>query len=295
MIITTLHGGLGNQMFQYAVGRALSVELNQPLHLNISRFNNYHLHNGFELAKIFFGPMSIASTTHMREVLGWRAYPLSQGLLNRQAFTFLRGGNYVVEPHFHYWPEIRNASTDVVLIGYWQSEKYFQLIQSLIRNDFSFRLPISERNAKIAKEMQGCNSVSLHVRRGDYLKTKFSTSIHALCSTDYYQLAIKQICERVKNPKLFIFSDDIPWVKSNLKIEIPCDFIDHNRGSESYNDMRLMSYCSHHIIANSSFSWWGAWLGKSNKQIVFYPKNWFRELKYDTSDLTPSSWRAINA
>jgi Glycosyl transferase family 11 len=295
MIITTLHGGLGNQMFQYAVGRALSVELNQSLRLNISRFNNYQLHNGFELAKIFAGPMNISSANHLRDVLGWRACPFIQRLLNQQAFSFLRGGSYLVEPHFHYWPEIRNASKDVILTGYWQSEKYFQSIESLIRDDFIFKLPMSEQNVKIASEMQSGNSVSLHVRRGDYLKPKSSTSIHALCSTDYYQLAIKQICERVENPKLFIFSDDISWVRSNLKIEIPCDFIDHNRGSESYNDMRLMGFCSHHIIANSSFSWWGAWLGKSNRQIVFYPKNWFNIPDYDVSDLAPSSWIPIIA
>ena len=127
------------------------------------------------------------------------------------------------------------------------------------------------------------------MRRGDYVSNKKTNSMHGVCSLDYYRNAIKTILKRVENPVFFVFSDDIAWVKNNLVIDAPNVFIDHNSCMESYNDMRLMSLCQHHIIANSSFSWWGAWLGTNSNKIVIAPKQWFAHTK-STDDLIPVAW-----
>ena len=158
-----------------------------------------------------------------------------------------------------------------------------------IRADFTFRLPLENKNAELAKQINQVNAVSLHVRRGDYVNNPKTTATHGLCSLDYYQASIRYVAERVQQPHFFIFSDDIDWVQSNLKIDFPCVYVQHNRGAESYNDMRLMSLCRHHIIANSSFSWWGAWLNPRSEKIVIAPRKWFAN-QTDVQDLFPAGW-----
>jgi hypothetical protein len=146
-----------------------------------------------------------------------------------------------------------------------------------------------EKNQLIAQEIGQSNAISLHVRRGDYVHNSNTLATHGLCSLDYYQTAINYITERVAQPNFFIFSDDITWVKDNLKVDFKCRFVDHNHGTESYNDMRLMSLCQHHIIANSSFSWWAAWLNPNHKKIVIAPRQWFVN-DNNVSDLFPQNW-----
>jgi hypothetical protein len=133
------------------------------------------------------------------------------------------------------------------------------------------------------------NAISLHVRRGDYANNPKTKATHGLCSLDYYQASVRQMAQKVARPHFFIFSDDMEWVQGNLKIDFPCVFVEHNRGAESYNDMRLMSLCKHHIIANSSFSWWGAWLNPNMEKIVIAPRKWFAS-QTAVPDLFPAGW-----
>jgi hypothetical protein len=289
MIISQIIGGLGNQMFQYAAGRALSLERNQPLLLDIARFAGYGLHQGFELERVFLRQVKIATKAEVYSILGWQSLPGIKRVLARPCMTaFLRDG-FVVEPHFHYWPEINQVPNDCYLVGHWQSEKYFQKHSSKIRADFTFKLPLSGKNADIAEQIGRVNAVSLHVRRGDYVKNPKTTATHGLCSLDYYHTAIRYIYETVEQPYFFIFSDDMAWVKEHLKIDAPCQYVDHNQGKESFNDMHLMSLCKHHIIANSSFSWWGAWLNSSPEKIVIAPNKWFAN-QNNIKDLLPNDW-----
>jgi hypothetical protein len=148
---------------------------------------------------------------------------------------------------------------------------------------------LSGKNADIAEQIGRVNAVSLHVRRGDYVKNPKTTATHGLCSLDYYHTAIRYIYETVEQPYFFIFSDDMAWVKEHLKIDAPCQYVDHNQGKESFNDMHLMSLCKHHIIANSSFSWWGAWLNSSPEKIVIAPNKWFAN-QNNIKDLLPNDW-----
>ena len=289
MIISHIIGGLGNQMFQYAVARALAIHTNQPLFLDVSSFSNYQLHNGFELTRVFDGQKLLSTKDDMRQVLSWQSNPLVKKFLLRPEFSRLRSKHLIVEPHFQYWPDLQKVSGSIYLTGYWQSEKYFKSAEQIIRTDFAFKQPMSADNQALANEMAQVNAVSLHIRRGDYIKNAVTLATHGLCSLEYYQMAIKHIAEHVMQPKFFIFSDDVAWVKDNLAIEFPCHNVDINHGTNSYNDMRLMSMCKHNIIANSSFSWWGAWLNQNVSKIVIAPNKWFSN-DNNVSDLYVKGW-----
>lgn len=289
MVISNLIGGLGNQMFQYAVGRALSLERDVPLRLDISDFANYELHQGFELQRVFNCTADIANETDVRTKLGWQYMSSVRRVVSRSSMAALRRKAFVIEPHFHYWHGIKNVPSDCYLKGYWQSEQYFLEAATQIRREFSFKLPLEQKNTEIANQIQQTNAISLHVRRGDYVSNYKNIKTYELCSLDYYRSSIHYISERVQNPNFIIFSDDVAWAKKNLKIDFPHQYIANNQGSESYNDMRLMSLCKHHIIANSTFSWWGAWLNSKTDKLVIAPKNWFFN-QTNVKDLLPMSW-----
>lgn len=289
MIVSQILGGLGNQMFQYAAGRALSLKYDVPLLLDVSGFSSYGLHQGFELDRLFCGDTKIANELDVRNILGWQNLPGVRRILSRSSMKSFRSKKFVFEPYFQYWQAIKNVPNDCYLMGCWQSEKYFSVIAKQIRKDFVFRPKMNSQNVQLALNISQVNAISLHIRRGDYANNPKVTATHGLCPISYYQDAIKYISNQVEQPYFFVFSDDMIWAKENLKIDLPCIYIDHNQGAESYNDMRLMSLCQHHIIANSSFSWWGAWLNPSPDKIVIAPKKWFATTR-NTKDLLPQSW-----
>jgi hypothetical protein len=289
MIIVNVIGGLGNQMFQYAAGRSLSLDIEQPLRLDVSGFANYGLHQGFELDSVFACPIKRATAENVHEILGWQSKPFAKRILSRPFLARLRRHSFIVEPYFHYWPGLSHVPCDSYLSGYWQSEKYFKAHEEVIRRDFAFKEVLSGRNKDIAEQIASSNAVSLHVRRGDYVNNPKTQAAHGLCSVDYYQTAIRYVSEGVDQPHFYVFSDDIPWVKDNLKFDFSCQYVDHNKGKASYNDMHLMSLCRHHIIANSSFSWWGAWLNPNPEKIVVAPRNWFAN-DNNVDDLLPQAW-----
>jgi len=292
MVISHIIGGIGNQMFQYAAGRSLSLKYDQQLLLDLSDFTNYRLHHGFELSRVFNVMAKSAEASTIDEMLAWRANPLIKKILRRPQFVWLRGNKFVVEPHFNYWPSLFNRVDDCYLYGYWQSERYFKPFESVIRKDFTFREPLAGRNSELASEIAQTQSVSLHVRRGDYLSDSKTGTIMHVCSLEYYRNAISYIAERVERPVFYIFSDDLAWVRQNLSMAFPCIYVDHNRGAESYRDMQLMSLCRNQIIANSSFSWWGAWLNSNSEKLVVAPWNWFRNGTNDR-DLIPPEWMRL--
>lgn len=292
MIAVRLIGGLGNQMFQFALGRALSIAHNVPLRLDVSGFSNNSLHQGFELNRIFKGPIALAATSDLHDMLGWRSFKHLRSLLLRPSMHWLHGQRFIVEPHFHYWEGIQNLRPPSYLSGYWQSERYFSKIATLIRDDFTFTQPLSGKNHELAQAIRGNESISLHIRRGDYVSNPKTLATHGICSLEYYRLAVANMAERLAEPRFYVFSDDPEWVRSNLTVDYPMVFVDNNRGADSFNDMHLMSLCRHHIIANSTFSWWGAWLNPRAGKIVVAPRKWFaHEARVD--DLFPKEWVAL--
>jgi hypothetical protein len=296
MIIVNINGGLGNQMFQYALGKALSIDKKTDLKLYVKEVSDRKDHNGFELQNVFNTTSGSATDTERKLVLGIRHTHKIIKLLRSKKLNFLRGENYIVEQSFNYDKSIKDISKDVFLRGFWQSEKYFLDHRLIILKEFSFKIKFSERNLRIAKKIQETTSVSIHVRRGDYISNPGASKTFASLNVEYYQQALKKINIHTVNALLVFFSDDIDWVEKNIINQVSNDYrymiVSHNKGSESYNDMRLMSLCSHNIIANSSFSWWGAWLNKTPGRKVIAPKKWF-EINKNTKDLCPNDWIKI--
>lgn len=294
MIILHLSGGLGNQMFQYAFGRATAARLGADLKIELTD-PTLNIHNGFELERIFNIHPSQAMQADIQAVLGVYRHKLIRKALKVMGLNKIFKSSYVEEPHFHFSAAMLSIPDNSYINGYWQSEKYFLEIEDEIRSEFTFKLPMSQQNTDIAKIISQTNSISLHLRRNDFANNSRVNSIHGLCSLEYYKSAISYIVERVKYPSFYVFSDDSTWVKGNLKIDYPCEFVEHNRGRESFNDMRLMSMCKHNIIANSSFSWWGAWLNSNPQKLVMAPKIWFARQDINTNDLIPNGWIRVGS
>ncbi len=279
MIITKLIGGLGNQMFQYAAGRALAYRLNTELKLDKIIFKTYKLHK-YEL--YYFNIKALFAS--QKGINKFKKHSLVLFFTKRKFFK---------EKHFHFNPEFFKLKGNIYLKGYWPSEKYFKSIESVIRDDFSFKNEPDRKNKKVLEKISKVNSVSIHIRRGDYVLNKKTNAYHGLCPLKYYKKAIQIIKARTKTPTFFVFSDDIKWCKKNIKIDKNITFIDFNNRYKNYEDMRLMSNCKHNIIANSSFSWWGAWLNKNKNKIVIAPKKWFRDPSINTKDLISKLWLRV--
>ena len=295
MIISNLVGGLGNQMFQYACARSLSLELDLPLKFSTDTFSAYNAHNGFELARVFGLKLGIASGEDLVGLIGWgRSFPLARRALAKRPLSWLAGHRFLCEPHFKYWSALReHAREGGYLHGYWQSERYFACHAAHIRADFKFRDDLRGANLRIAHSIGQRTAISVHVRRGDYVSNAKTLAVHGTCSLEYYQAAIDTLLQRCPGALLVAFSDDPQWVSQVLQPRYPdMVLVDHNKGAESFNDMRLMSMCRHHVIANSSFSWWGAWLNPIPDKMVIAPSRWFAN-GTDPGDLIPDGWERM--
>jgi hypothetical protein len=197
---------------------------------------------------------------------------------------------FVAERHFHFDPSVLSLPDDVCLFGYWISEKYFLDIAEVIREEFRFRNPPSPENQALLETLTAVNSVAVHVRRGDYANKPEITQRYGLPAPDYYARAAALIAERDPNPVFFVFSDDLDWARENLELGPDVVYVDHNRGEASPEDLRLMANSKHNVIANSGFSWWGAWLNANPQKIVCAPEAWMADPAFDTSDVVPESW-----
>lgn len=296
MIITRLSGGLGNQLFQYAVGLSLSVKNKDILKTDIISLTNgarrYSL-DGFNIS---------GAVSTEKDILDIRIPSTTDnsflGKVRRKLFRateyhkLLNKKRYIVEPNSIFFPEILEIKNSCYLNGNWQSEKYFIDIADIVRKEFSLKNKLSEKASVFLNEIKSTESpVSIHIRRGDYISNKKTNSFHGTCSPDYYKKATDIIEKTVTSPKYFIFSDDIEWVEKNLKLNFPTVYVSGNNIPD-YEEMVLMSKCKHNIIANSSFSWWGAWLNNNPNKIVIAPKKWFNT-NTNTKDLIPENWITI--
>lgn len=287
MIITQLNGGLGNQMFQYAVGRCLAIKLKTELKLDVLPFDTYKLRqyelSHYHIQECFASAKELAIFYENRS---WR-----------KKFLLLKGKflaaklNLYQEKAFTFDSSVFSLSDGQYLRGYWQSEKYFKEIEEQLRRDFVLKEKLSEASQGSARKIssQKC-PVSLHIRRGDYVTSKQTNQVHGTCSLMYYKDCLMHLKKHIDDFTLFVFSDDPEWVKENLKFDVPMIYVTHNGAERAYEDMHLMSLCRHHIIANSSFSWWGAWLNSNKKKMVFTPRKWFNDESISTKDLIPENW-----
>jgi len=277
-ITVRIIGGLGNQMFQYALGRTLSHLHNTELLLDTTGFEKYKLH------KYGLDKFNLNNNVNITEGI-----PPKKQYLPR-LFKHYYNRKHIKEKNYNFDPNILKVENGY-LDGYWQSDKYFN--RNIIKNDFGFKIEQNDTNKLISDNIKNCNSVSVHIRRGDYVYNKLTNKVHGTCNQDYYNDAISLILDKVREPSFFIFSDDIQWVKNNLQLPHSSIFIDNNTVDTNYEDMRLMSHCKHNIIANSSFSWWGAWLNNKYNKIVITPKKWFNDKSLGIKDRIPEGWIKI--
>ena len=268
MIITNLTGGLGGQMFQYAAGRALSLKLKTPLKLHFTNalFNTQRQY-GLDVFNI---QAHLAADPDLKKIGVFR-----NSVINR--LTYLIEQRFNVKLQKNVFTEKINIGFDPVFFeirdnfyvqGYFANEKYFKNTETIIRKDFTFKNQLDTKNQKWANMIKNLKSVSIHIRRGDYITNKTEPKFIGL---DYYIKAIRTIENKVKNPTYFIFSDDIVWGKQYLKLKNISYFVDNNHGKDSYKDMQLMSLCKHNIVANSTFSWWGSWLNTNKNKVIIKP------------------------
>ena len=283
-------GGLGNQMFQYAMGRALSLKNDTTLKLDLKYlidrkpkknfiFRNYDL-------SIFRCNPKIATEEEVKNILGTGI--LRNKFINKLVPLFYR--RYYTENSFEYDKNIYSLSNNTYIEGYWQSYKYFEDISEIIRADFENFSVFNIHQNVMSNKIKSCNSVCINVRRADFLTNSF----HGVCNIDYYHKGLKYISEKVDNLNIFVFSDDILWCKSNLNFRYPTTFLDHEFAGEKFGVyLKLMTECNHFVIPNSTFGWWAAWLNESQDKIVVAPKNWFANNEINTKDLIPKSWIRI--
>lgn len=285
MIAVELIGGLGNQMFQYAAGKALALNRKEDLVLDHRLFNSYkvhdysldhfNIHTPSLVNEIFFKPISFSDKV--------KAFIFHKKIFSKY-----------VEKDLAYDQKLNSLSEkNVYLQGYFQSEKYFLNFEDQIRRDFEITSDLQDRTLKMLNNIESRNSVSLHIRRGDYISNPTANAVHGSCDLNYYYKAVAIIKSKIENPVFFIFSDDITWAKENLSFDAAIYFVDFTDASTNFEDIKMMSNCKHNIIANSSFSWWGAWLNKNVNKIVIAPEKWFNVDYHNTKDIIPESWLKI--
>lgn len=285
MVTVHLAGGLGNQMFQYSFGKVLAKKNNCELKLDLSMFESYEWHD-YSL-KPFNIKAQICSKEESDFLTGQNL-----SFFERLKRKFLNRPTVIQEENLLYNPNYLDVQSPVYAKGYWQSEKYFSSFENDIRDDLFITVPPSPVNLEMFDRIKGKNAVSLHIRRGNYVQIDSVNKVHGTCSMDYYERAVELISSKVANPVFFVFSDDIVWAKDNLHLNFETVFIDINDSKSDYEDLRLMYSCKHHILANSTFSWWGAWLNPCPQKIVVAPEQWFadEELNMKTKDLIPPKW-----
>jgi hypothetical protein len=303
VIIVRIRYGLGNQLFQYALARHLSIIHKKHLKLDISYYTTVNPNqlkgvriyclNHFDIKAEIAKPEDTAPfQKYLKNNLFSKLFRRASGFGEYSKYK----RSYVYElpktnKFFHSNILTESLKTVGYLDGFWQSEKYYISIENIIREDFVFKDVPDEANKKMLAEIDSSNAVSIHIRHGDYA-TQYAPN-HLVLPISYYHQAIEDLTITVKNPYFYVFSDDPDWAKESLRLYFPSTFVSHNSDEKNYEDLRLMSHCKHHIIANSTFSWWGAWLGKKSGQLVYAPKRYYIHSDIPTFDFYPAFWKLI--
>jgi hypothetical protein len=291
MIKVALNGGLGNQLFQYAAAKALALKNDTdvffdllPLYskLQVSSLATYR---NFELDA--FGIHAGHNNAWFKNRF---LYPVAkiQFFLNRE-LNHLKY-NYYREKAFSFDADVLQQPDNTYLDGHFQSEKYFKGCEEAIRRELCFRHPLTGKNAAWKERIENSNAVSVHIRRGDYASISKNLKKHGLVSPAYYRQAMQYMVSEFSGASFFIFTDDKAWVQQHFQSVFPFQMVDSNAAEQSFNDLHLMSLCKHHIICNSTFSWWGAWLNSSGYKTVIAPAKWFSDPSINSDDIYPPEW-----
>ena len=285
MKIMYLQGGLGNQMFQWSFLRYLQKAGRTDVRMDASAAS-LRVHTRFDLYRIF---PAIKATGLL--IPYWVGRPLHlAGEFLKRGFglcleTAGEGPDHTVIPKGKLW-----------LRGYWSEARSIETVREELLRDFTFTEPTDGKNRELLRRIDGCEAVSVHVRGGDYLEPRHQRRYGGFCTPAYYREAIRRVREKVADPVLFIFSDDPDYARQVLDEVGEAVYVIHNTGLESYRDMQLMSRCRHHILANSTFSWWGAWLDSRPEKSVYSPAQWLHQSPGEApaeERLLPAEWIRI--
>jgi hypothetical protein len=295
MIIVRLRGGLGNQLFQFAAAYALATQKGVELKSDLYTYKKHPLRK-YELRHF---NVNLPEATR-EEVHRFTGSNFVTRYLNKKS-NYFYCPQVFAQPHYHFYEDFFSLPTPVYLSGYWQSEKYFSDVADQLRKLITPAQQLDQKNGDLIATIRSCDSVAVHIRRTDYVQGSFFQPLDLA----YYHRAFEAIEKKISNPRYFIFSDDIAWSKQQLASLKDATFVDHNKGNDSFKDLLVMSACRNQVIANSTFSWWAAWLNDFNSKAVIAPQLWFRSSYlakrepvypsrfYNTRDLIPSSWTRL--
>lgn len=282
-------GGLGNQLFQYAA--MLYIEKNFPEVKITPDFGQYYydcFHNGIGIQKIFHTDFAgeINKVEYFR-----KSYNKKESKVHRIArIAWYKLSRYktfynsaIITPNK--MAKIIDNNQKMIFAGFFQNDTFASAVKKDLHRDLIQYTSLGTDNDRLLTRIKERDSISLHIRRGDYIGLPLYDIFNG---TEYYQRAISYFKIKYHNPVFVIFSDDIPWVKENLIIGCDCEYVDWNNGEDSFKDLIVMSHCVHNIIANSSFSWWGAWLNQNPAKIVISPKKWF--IGKPSDEVVPCDW-----
>lgn len=275
MFIVRLNGGLGNQLFQYAFARSNSIDTGIEYSLDLSYLNKSSPARNYELD--FFNMHSVNVKS--------KFYYCKKRILSRESI--------ITEKVHSHQSSLMNIRPGQYITGYFQSEKYFQHNRSALLIDLQFDLSrISTDTHSLSLKIKKNIAVSIHVRRGDYATNEDTLKFHGLCPMDYYYSAQKIMRQKYVSPVFYIFSDDPEWCKQQFISSVDTHIIS-NKSRILHEEFYLMTQCTHHIIANSTFSWWAAWLNQNESKTVIAPKNWFHNTEISSIDIIPEKWMSI--
>jgi len=287
-ITVRIQGGFGNQLFQYAAGRSLALQTGASLFLNAWEYQS-PVCRKYELGKL---KISDRQTSRFRgdwEIkLRRRRYAPLRWLL--EAMQSPLGYRRIIDARQGFEARLATLTGNLYLDGYWHSERYFADIREQLLQEFTFKEAPTPANADYLARILSQNAVCVHLRRGDYVAQAHFNARFGVCELPYYQSAIACLQPRLRNPAFFVFSDDPAWVSANFPRLDAMTLVTHNVGKDDAEDLRLMMNCKHFIIANSTFSWWAAWLGRCPEKIVIAPKRWFASPEESDRDLVPETW-----
>lgn len=300
MITVRLQGGMGNQMFQYAFGRALAERNGDDLVLDKTFLldrtpRREFVYRNYDLDVFGLDPrFTLLSRAAARTNVPFLMYGLSRYCATA-AKVALGAQRYVVDRTLGTFQEAYlNLEGNLYLDGYWQCEKYFRDISDLIRGEFSYRQPITAEASRLSRRIRSVTSVCVNVRRGDYVSLPGAARTLGFVGEEYYREGVYRLSKDLTSPHFFVFSDDIEWCEKNLEIEPPCTFVSHQFAGPKFGQyFHLMSSCKHFLIPNSSFAWWAAWLGGHPEKKVIAPARWFRDPTIPAHDLVPADWARI--
>jgi hypothetical protein len=285
MVIVRIQEGLGNQLFQYAVGRSLARRLDTQLWLDTSHFLPQALRrfglDQFRISARILGPRGCYWLRKIKKDL----YSPLRGILGMAGIF-----DMMVDKKRGFERLPRRAARILYLDGYWQSEKYFAADREQLLDELAFCAPAAPELEPMLTRLGAEPSVCVHVRRGDYVSTPYGLNKHAACGLDYYHSAMAYVSARVAGAKFYLFSDDPPWLRANFFPSENLVIASGESGRGDLDDFRLMMNCRHFIIANSSFSWWAAWLGRQPDKIVVAPRQWYCSSEFTEKDLVPEPW-----